>query len=82
MTTVELNAMRGELAREILNIDDVEILKKLRTSVKRFLNKERSVETKDEILSGFDDACKDMKLAKERKLKGQPLEEFLYELHN
>lgn len=65
MTTVELNAMRGELAREILNIDDVEILKKLRTSVKRFLNKERSVETKDEILSGFDDVCKDMKLAKE-----------------
>ena len=29
MTTMELNAMRGELAREILNIESVELLHKI-----------------------------------------------------
>ena len=29
MITMELNAMRGELAREILNIESVELLQKV-----------------------------------------------------
>ena len=29
MTTMELNAMRGELAREILNIESMELLQKV-----------------------------------------------------
>ena len=35
MTTMELNAMRGELAREILNIESREMLQKLMRYFKR-----------------------------------------------
>ena len=36
--------------------------------------------TKAEILAGFDEACKDIKLAREGKLEGRPIEELLNEL--
>ena len=44
MTTMELNAMRCELAREILNVDSSEMLQKLQRYFKR-LKKEQSTKT-------------------------------------
>lgn len=36
--------------------------------------------TKAEILSDFSEACQDIKLAREGKLQGRPLEDLLNEL--
>ena len=44
MTTMELNAMRCELAREILNVDSSEMLQKLQRYFKR-LQKEQPAKT-------------------------------------
>ena len=44
MTTMELNAMRCELAREILNVDSSEMLQKLQRYFKR-LKKEQPTKT-------------------------------------
>ena len=41
MTTMELNAMRGELAREILNIENTELLKKVQRYLKRAMKTEK-----------------------------------------
>lgn len=35
MTTVELNAFRNELAREILSLDNLEVLKSVRRTINR-----------------------------------------------
>ena len=36
--------------------------------------------TKSEIMDGLSEACKDIKLMREGKLKGRPIEELLNEL--
>ena len=41
MTTMELNAMRGELAREILNIESIELLQKVQRYIKRAVKVEK-----------------------------------------
>lgn len=89
MNTLEMNAMRGTLAREILNVEDAELLKKLKRSITRIIGNAKidkfvsvdSLKSKKEILSRFDEACKDMKLASEGKLHGQSLDEFLNVIH-
>ena len=42
MTTIELNAMRCELAREILNVESGEILQKLQLYFKRLKEEQSS----------------------------------------
>ena len=41
---------------------------------------EESYMTKSEIMDGLSEACKDIKLMREGKLKGRPIEELLNEL--
>lgn len=74
--------MQIELIREILDIKNVKVLE----SVKKMLihakaaEDEKSYMTKNEIMDGLAEACKDIKLMREGKLKGRPIEELLNEL--
>lgn len=83
--------MQNELIREILDIKNVKVLE----SVKKMLihakkeresastlaaEDEKSYMTKSEIMNGMAEACKDIKLMREGKLKGRPIEELLNEL--
>lgn len=83
MTTMELNAMRGELAREILNIESMELLQKVQRYIKRAMKTEKEdVEyiEKEEILNSIREGLREMK---EARLTGRKLitaEELLNEL--
>lgn len=47
--SMELNALRGELAQEIFSIEDKELLKKALKSIKRLIaQKEKTTENKEE----------------------------------
>ena len=83
MTTMELNAMRGELAREILNIESIELLQKVQRYIKRAVKVEQEeVEyiEKEEILNSIREGLREIK---ERRRTGRKLmtaEELLNEL--
>lgn len=88
---MSLEAVQTALIRDILNVDDVLLLEKLRKLLHR---EEKRAEastmivaedevpymTKDEILANFDQACKELKLNLEGKLEFKTLEEALDEL--
>lgn len=96
MTTTTLESLQNEVIRDVLNVSDVHILKRL----KNFLRcEERKTHeyaasqpasavaseaepymTKEEILANFDQACKELKLNLEGKLDFKPAEELLNEL--
>ncbi len=87
MATMELSAMQAQIAREVLNIEDAELLKKIQRSIKRLCSKAKAEAeeeyrpaTKKEILAGFAEACKEAKLIREGKLKGIPANELIHEL--
>ena len=88
MNTVELNALRGELAHDILNIEDVELLKKIKRSVNRLVSHKQKTETfympktKAEIIADLEEVREQMDLARAGKIKGESLQEFLNELHH
>jgi len=90
MTTAELNA---EFFRQMSYIaDDENSMKKVLEFVKNLVSQKTVVKTpilsegevpymtKAEILSDFSEACQDIKLAREGKLQGRPLEDLLNEL--
>lgn len=94
MSTISLNA---ELLRQLSYIADDEFyLEKALKSIKRLVAQKGKEEsscvaeedaeyrplTKTELLTDLDEAFKVAKLAQEGKLQGQPLEEFLHELHH
>lgn len=92
MSTITLESVQNELIREILNTDNIHVLEKLKEMLHRegkksnteatFLESEKAKPymTKAEILTGLAEACGDIKLARERKLEGRPIEELLNEL--
>ena len=83
MTTMELNAMRGELAREILNIENIELLKKVQRYLKRAMKTEKEeVEyiEKEEILKSIREGMKEIKEARRTGRKLMDAEELLNEL--
>jgi hypothetical protein len=83
MTTMEMEAEKTMLIRELLKIDDADSLKRVKQLLQRLIKEKTSGEvyqTKEEILKDFGEACEDMKLAREGKLKGRPLEDLLNEL--
>lgn len=88
MKAVRLESEQNELIRRILAVDDVDVLKKVKALLLKYDMRKTDVvaeeaapyKTKAETLKGFDEACKDMKLAREGKLKGRPIEELLDEL--
>ena len=83
MTTMELKAMRGELAREILNIESMELLQKVQRYIKRAVKVEQE-ETeyieKEEILNSIREGLKEIKEARRTGRKLMTAEELLNEL--
>ena len=83
MTTMELNALRGELARDILNIESMELLSKIQRYIKRTLKVEQEeVEyiEKEEILNSIREGLKEIKEARQTGRKLMTAEELLNEL--
>ena len=83
MTTMELNAMRGELAREILNIESIELLQKVQRYIKRAVKVEQEeVEyiEKEEILNSIREGLREIKEARRTGRKLMSAEELLNEL--
>ena len=83
MTTMELNAMRGELAREILNIENIELLQKVQRYLKRAMKTEKEeVEyiEKEEILNSIREGLSEIKEARRTGRKLMTAEELLNEL--
>ena len=83
MTTMELNAMRGELAREILNIESMELLQKVQRYIKRAMKTEKEeVEyiEKEEILNSIREGLREIKEARRTGRKLMTAEELLNEL--
>lgn len=84
MTTIELDARKVQLTREILNVDSIEVLDKLQKAFNRVISKantskEDDVEyiSKEEILAGIDAGLKDLKAGRKTSAR-----EFLNELRN
>ena len=83
MTTMELNAMRGELARDILNIESLELLQKIQRYIKRAIKTEQEEEEyieKEEILNSIREGLKKVKEARRTGQKLMTAEELLNEL--
>ena len=83
MKTMELNAMRGELAREILNIESMELLQKVQRYIKRAVKVEQEeVEyiEKEEILNSIREGLREIKEARRTGRKLMTAEELLNEL--
>ena len=83
MTTMELNAMRGELAREILNIESMELLQKVQRYLKRAMKTEKEeVEyiEKEEVLNSIREGLREIKEAQRTGRKLMTVEELLNEL--
>ena len=87
MSTITLESIQNELIREILDIKNVKVLESVRKTLVHAKKEMESVSTmvaedeepymtKSEIM----EACKDIKLMREGKLKGRPIEELLNEL--
>lgn len=86
MTALNIQAAQNEIIRQVLNTQDIRLLDKMR---KLFAGKEADEAcmvqeepcmTKEEILSGFDNALHELKSYREGKLELKPLEDVLNEL--
>ena len=91
MSTITLESIQNELIREILDIKNVKVLESVRKTLVHAKKEMESVSTmvaEDvepymtiiEIMDGLSEACIDIKLMREGKLKGRPIEELLNEL--
>lgn len=82
MTAIELNAMRGELARDILNTDNLNVLNKVRRAFKRALKAEEQEEyiEKEEVLEQIREGMIEVKKRYSSGKKGQTLQDFINEL--
>lgn len=93
MSAVSLETLQNEVIRDVLNINDINILKKVKNLLQKEERKVSRVEvpsvvsedevpymTKEEILANFDQACKELKLNLEGKLEFKTLKEALDEL--
>ena len=81
MSAVNLQMEQNDLIRRILDIKDAGILAR----IKELITQDTQIEEKDmmskaEILAGLEEAFRMAKRAKEDKITGKPIEEFLYEL--
>ena len=82
MSTLEFNALRGELAREMLNIESIEVLQKVQRALRRAIKQEQKEEyiEKEEILSAVREGLLEVKHAHETGAKLMTAEELLNEL--
>jgi hypothetical protein len=56
MNTLEIYAKRDELARKILNVEDIHVLEKLKDAIDNVFSSEAKPYTMDELNSRIDDA--------------------------
>lgn len=82
MTTMEMNALRGELARTILSIESQDLLYKIQRYLNRALKHEQEEEyiEKEEILNSIRNGLKEIKERRRTGRKGIDAEELLNEL--
>ena len=82
MNTLEFNALRGELAREMLNIESIEVLQKVQRALRRAIKQEQKEEyiEKEEILAAVREGLLEVKHAHETGVKLMTAEELLNEL--
>ena len=85
MTTMELDARKLRLVRDILNVEDVYIIDKLQRSFNRQVAKlSASADTeyisKEEILAGIGQGLKEMQERKRSGKKAMTLDELIDEL--
>lgn len=89
MTTKEIDSQRVLLAREILNTEDIELLKELTKAYKRIKSRlaksvtvkvEPKEDSKEYILNGLKEAFTELKEIKAGRLKGIPARELLKDL--
>ncbi len=82
MATVNLQTEQNDIIRRVLNIEDANIL----TQIKDFITAHAPEDddyrpmTKEEIMAELKEAFRVAKAAREGKVKGRPVEEFLSEL--
>ena len=75
--------MRGELAREILNIENIELLQKVQRYLKRAMKTEKEeVEyiEKEEILNSIREGLREIKERRRTGRQGMTLQELIDEL--
>ena len=82
MSTLEFNALKGELAREMLNIESIEVLQKVQRALRRAIKQEQKEEyiEKEEIIDAVREGLLEIKHARETGKKLMTLEELLNEL--
>ena len=76
--------MRGELAREILNIENIELLQKVQRYLKRAMKTEKEEEVeyieKEEILNSIREGLSEIKERRRTGRQGMTLQELIDEL--
>ena len=81
MTTIESDAEKAQLAREILNLENIDAVRKLKQAYRPLPAKEESeFISKDEILAGIDNGLKELAERKRTGRKAKTLEELIHEL--
>lgn len=92
MAILTLETLQNELIREVLNVNDSNVLKKVKNLLRREERKSSDAQasvlseeeapymTKEEILANFDQACKELKLNLDGKLELKSMEDLLKEL--
>ena len=86
-STLELNALYGEMTSNITQIKNIDLLKQMNEMIKNFISKahtshseEFADRSKEELLSGFDNACKEVKLFQEGKTKLMSFDDMMGQL--
>lgn len=82
MATTDLQVQQNDIIRRVLEIKDADTLAKIKSLIMQdtHTNADAEAMSKSEILAGIEEAFHVAKQARERKIKGQPVEEFLHEL--
>ena len=87
MSAMSLDAEKNELIRRILDVDDVAILRRVKSMLSCEEEQTNVVaeeaapyQTKAEILASLDQACKELKLNLEGKLEFKSLDDALNEI--
>ena len=86
-TTLELNALYGEMTSNITQIKNIDLLRKMNEMIKTFISKAHMAKneevvprSKEELLDGFDKACKEVKLFEEGKTKLMSFDSMMEQL--
>ena len=82
MSTLEINALKGELAREMLNVESFEVLQKVQRCLRRAIRQEQKEEyiEKHEVLASIREGLFEVKKAQESGVQLQTAEDLLNEL--